>query len=115
MILHPEGKEIAALLAPETVEHLLGRAHRERRRFFRVKGAQPHIALAGPLELDKLTDQFDDVHGPLDLFFSRLVTVHEPCLTAPEEALGLKKKKPLHWMKELFSGAFLFDHHVSIS
>jgi hypothetical protein len=31
------------------------------------------------------------------------------------DLLGLKKKKPLHWMKELFSGAFLFDHHVSIS
>jgi len=31
------------------------------------------------------------------------------------DLLGLKKKKPLHWMKELLSGAFLFDHHVSIS
>jgi hypothetical protein len=115
MILHPEGKEIAALLAPEAVEHLLGRTHRERRRFFRVKGAEPHVALAGALELDKLAYQFDEVHGPLDLFFGRLVTVHDPCPIAFEEALGLKKKKPLHWMKELSSGAFLFDHHVSMS
>jgi hypothetical protein len=78
MILHPKGEEIAALLAPEAVKHLLGRADREGRSFFRVKGAQAHIALAGPLELNKLTDQFDDVHGPLDLFFGSLITVHEP-------------------------------------
>jgi hypothetical protein len=115
MILHPEGKEIAALLAPEAVEHLLGRAHRKGRRLFRVKGTEPHITLAGALELDKLADQFNDIHGPLDFFFGRLVIVHEPCPFALEEALGLKKKKPLHWMKELFSGAFLFDHNVSIS
>jgi hypothetical protein len=94
MILHPEGKEIAALLAPKTVKHLFGRAYREGRRFFRVKGAQPHVALAGALELDELTDQFDDIHGPLDLFFGSLVSVHEPCVIAPEEAYPSKRKNP---------------------
>jgi hypothetical protein len=60
------------------VEHLLGRADRERGSLLRVEGAQPHIALARPLELNKLTDQLNDVHDPLDLFFGRLVKVHRP-------------------------------------
>lgn len=76
MIRHPEGKKIPALFAPEAVKHLPGGTDREGRRLFRVKGAKPHVALAGPLELDKLTDQLNDVHGSLDLFFGRLVKVH---------------------------------------
>jgi hypothetical protein len=93
MVGHPEGKEVSAFLAPETVEHLLGPADRERGRFFRVEGAQPHIALAGPLELNKLTDQLNDVHGPLDLFFGSLVKVHGFILSLTSKSLCPEKEK----------------------
>jgi hypothetical protein len=94
MVLHPKGKEIAALLAPEAVKHLLGRTDREGRSFFRVKGAQAHIALAGPLELNKLADQLDDVHDPLDLFFGSLITVHEPYVNTLKNSMPSKRKNP---------------------
>jgi hypothetical protein len=92
MIGHPEGKEVSAFLAPETVEHLLRRADREGGRLFRVKGAQP-LALAGPLELNKLTDQLNDVHGPLDLFFGSLVKVHGFILRLTSKSLCPEKEK----------------------
>jgi hypothetical protein len=76
MIGHPESKKIPPLLAPETMEHLPGGTDREGRSLFRVKGAKPEVALAGPLELDKLADELNDVHGSLDFFFGRLVKVH---------------------------------------
>jgi hypothetical protein len=94
MVLHPKGKEIAALLAPEAVEHLLGRTDREGRGFLRVKGAQAHIALPGPLELNKLTDQLDDVHDPFDFFFGSLVTVHEPYANDLKNPMPSKRKNP---------------------
>jgi hypothetical protein len=94
MVLHPKGKEIAALLAPEAVKHLLGRTDREGRGFLGVKGAQAHIALPGPLELNKLTDQLDDVHDSFDLFFGRLVTVHKPYANDPKNPFPQKEKTP---------------------
>jgi hypothetical protein len=94
MVLHPEGKEIAALLTPEAVEHLLGGADREGRSFFRVKGAKTHVALAGPLKLNKLTDQLDDIYDPLDLFFGSLKTVHKPYVIDLKKTLPSKRKNP---------------------
>jgi len=56
-----------------------------------VKGAKTHVALAGPLKLNKLTDQLDDVYDPLDLFFGSLKTVHKPYVIDLKKTLPSKR------------------------
>jgi hypothetical protein len=73
MVRHPEGKKIPPFLASETVKHLFGRTHGEGRGFFRVKRAEPQIALTGFSQLDKLTDELNNIDSSFDFFFYRLV------------------------------------------
>jgi hypothetical protein len=74
MILHPEGEDIAPLLASETVEHLPVRTDREGRGLFSVKRAQTHEILPGLFELNILADNLYDVSRPFYLLFGRLGT-----------------------------------------
>jgi len=76
VIGHPKSKKVSPLLATKTVKHLLGRADRERRILFRMKGTEAQKILSRPFKLDKLAYQLDDIDSPFDLFFGRLMRVH---------------------------------------
>src|SRR5262249_30448456 len=66
-LLHPEGEDVAGLVAHEAVVHLLLGHDREVAVSAAVEGTRPAPVGAGALELDVLADQRDHVGGLADL------------------------------------------------
>jgi hypothetical protein len=69
MVFHPECENISSLFTSKTMECLSFWTHGKRGILFPVKGAQSHIVPSGLPELHKLTDEFHNICGSLDLLF----------------------------------------------
>ncbi len=85
-VLHQEADRAAVRAASETVEELLRRTDRERRRLLAVEGTEPEEVLPGLLQLDVAADDIGDVDAreqvldeALGNHDGRRKCTHRPC------------------------------------
>ena len=72
VVVHEKAEHVPVRAAAEAVVELLGLAHRERRRFFRMKRAARDKIRARTFELNVAVDHIDDVDAMEQIFDERL-------------------------------------------